>query len=263
MTSPPLILLGAQRSGTTALASVLDSAFDEAGGVFTINGRLPYLLRRWCTDEDLRGRHLRVDEILHALHRKPPYGRHSQRWLTATEDVLRTAARDVACGALPGTAEAGGAVALRARLVRQAYASASRFGDKYNEYLLELDDLAATVPDGHWVLLVRHPADVAASVLRWSGDRPWRPPTWRAALDKWAAWHEAWLRHPRAADPRQSTVVEYGRLCAGEDLKRLSAAIDLDLEHHAGMLRRGGGGDAPPLPPSVAAVWEAVLERRA
>jgi Sulfotransferase family len=139
----PLILLGAQRSGTTALAAVLDAAFDEVGGVFTINGKLPYLLHRWCTDADLRGRHLRVDELLHALRRRPPYGRNSARWLEVTERVLRAAARDVADGM------SCDAVTLRRRLVRDAYAGSTRFGDKYNEYLLELDNLAATMPDAH------------------------------------------------------------------------------------------------------------------
>lgn len=253
----PVILLGAQRSGTTALAAVLNAAFDEVGGVFTINGKLPYLLHRWCTDADVRGRHLRVDEVLHALHRRTPYGRHSAQWLQATERVLRAAARDVANGT------AGDAVALRRRVVRDAYSGGSRFGDKYNEYLLELDYLADTLPDAHWVLLLRNPADVACSMLRWDGDRPWRPDTWRAALDKWVCWHQPWLRHARTTDPGRCTVLEYGRVCAGEDLRRLSAAIGLDLEPHAGLLtERAGEPGLPPLPQRVASVWAQLLDRR-
>jgi hypothetical protein len=253
----PVILLGAQRSGTSALGAALDAAFDEVGGVFTINGKLPYLLHRWCTDADLRGRHLRSDEIGYALRRKPPYGRHSTQWLEATEKVLHAAAADVANGTVAD------AVALRRRLVRDAYAAGSRFGDKYNEYLLELDALADTVPDAHWVLLVRHPVDVARSTLRWTGDRPWRPGTWRAVMDKWVAWHEPWLRHPRATDPRRCTVLEYRRLCAGEDLRRLSAAIDLDLAPHAGLLsERGHEPDRSPLPERVAQTWRRLVDRR-
>ncbi|GGO60847.1 sulfotransferase [Nonomuraea cavernae] len=251
--SPPLILLGAQRSGTTALGAVLDAAFDAVGGVFTVNGKLPYLLHRWCTEEDVRARHLRADEMLHALRRRPPYGLRSERWLATVEGVLREAAADVAAGS------AVDAATLRRDLVRRAYAGATRFGEKYNEYLLELDRLAQTVPDAHWVLLVRHPAAVADSMLRWSGDRPWRPGTWEAALDKWAAWHEPWLRHERARDPARSTVVEYGRLCAGDDLDRLSTAVGLDLAPHAGLLAERPP-PAPPraLPPRVERIWQAL-----
>lgn len=255
--APPVILLGAQRSGTTALASVLDAAFDDAGGIFTINGRLPYLLSRWCTDEDVRGRHLRADEIVHALHRKPPYGRHSARWLDAVERVLRAAALEVADGAQRD------AVTLRRRLIQEAYAAGARFGDKYNEYLLDLDALADMVPDAYWVLLLRHPADAARSMLRWSGDRPWRPSNWQAALDKWVAWHEPWMAHTRTADPKRCIVLEYSQLCAGKDLRRLSEAVDLDLTPYADVLsERSGDSDKGPLPDSVAAMWSRLLDRR-
>ncbi|MFI9598022.1 sulfotransferase [Nonomuraea sp. NPDC052265] len=254
MTGPaPLILLGAQRSGTTALASVLEAAFDAAGGLFTINGKLPYVLHRWCTEADVRGRHLRVDEMLHALRRRPPYGRGSARWLATVEDVLRAAAAEVAAGAT------GDALALRRDLVRRAYAGASRYGEKYNEYLLELDRLAETVPDAHWVLLVRHPAAVAASTLRWSGDRPWRPDGWAAALDKWAAWHEPWLWH----DHPHRTVVEYGRLCAGADLRRLSQATGLDLAPYAGLIAERPPAEPPhALPAHVERLWQELLDQR-
>ena len=59
----PVILLGAQRSGTTALGSVLSAAFADTGSLFTNNGKLPYVLHRWCTDADLRGQHLRVESV--------------------------------------------------------------------------------------------------------------------------------------------------------------------------------------------------------
>ncbi len=253
----PLILLGAQRSGTTALAGVLDTAFEAVGGLFTINGKLPYVLHRWCTEEDVRARHLRVDEMLHALRRRPPYGRRGERWLATVESVLREAAAEVAAGST------GDAVALRRDLVRRAYAGATRFGEKYNEYLLELDRLAETVPDARWALLVRHPSAVAASMLRWSGDRPWRPRTREAALDKWAAWHEPWLRHERTRDPARCVVVEYGRLCGGEDLDRLSEAAGLELAPFAGLLTERPAPQMPDdLPPHVERIWHDLLERR-
>ncbi|MFH8337450.1 sulfotransferase [Streptomyces sp. AM6-12] len=253
----PVLLLGAQRSGTTALADVLDHAFADTGGMFTINGKLPYLLHRWCTQADVTGRHLRVDEILHALHRKPPYGRNSERWLENVDKVLRTAAAGVADGHVTDATE------LRRQLVREAYAGATRYGDKYNEYLLELDQLADTLPDAHWVLLVRHPAAAARSMLRWTGDRPWRPGTWQDALEKWAAWHRPWLAHPATRDPSRTTVVEYARVCAGEDLGRLSRAIGLDLLPYAQRLaERTGEAERERLPEHITRLWQTLLDLR-
>jgi len=254
---PPVVLLGAQRSGTTALADVLDRAFADVGGQFTINGKLPYLLHRWCTQADVRGRHLRVDEMLHALHRKPPYGRHSEQWLRTVEKLLRAAALDVADGRVTEASE------LRRRLVRDAYTDATRYGDKYNEYLLELDRLADTLPGAHWVLLIRHPAAAARSMLRWKGDRPWRPDNWRDALDKWAAWHQPWLEYGATRGTGRCTVVEYASVCAGPDLRRLSMAIDLDLSPYADLLaERTDAAEHEPLPDPVARLWQTLLELR-
>ncbi|MGN0116368.1 MAG: hypothetical protein ACI39M_02635, partial [Streptomyces albidoflavus] len=96
MTASPVILLGGQRCGTTALAYALNLAFDDHGGHFTVNGKLPYLLHRWLTREDLRHGHLRADEILHALDRRPPDGAGAARWRERVERSLRQAAREVA-----------------------------------------------------------------------------------------------------------------------------------------------------------------------
>ncbi|MER5891312.1 hypothetical protein ABT160_46550, partial [Streptomyces sp. NPDC001941] len=80
MTTSPVILLGAQRCGTTAFAYAMNLAFHDSGGHFTVNGKLPYLLHRWLTAQDLADRHLRADEILHALDRRPPDGAGVERW---------------------------------------------------------------------------------------------------------------------------------------------------------------------------------------
>ncbi|NBE92563.1 hypothetical protein FE391_09155 [Nonomuraea sp. KC401] len=256
MTKRPVILLGSQRSGTTALASILDRAFAEAGGQFTINGKLPYLLHRWCTPADLRGRHLRADEILHALRRRPPYGLSAERWLETTEQVLRAAAAEVADGKITDV------VALRRDVIRRSYGAAAFFGEKYNEYMLELDLVAESVPDAMWILLIRHPAQVARSVQRWAGDRPWRTSDHASALAKWVAWHEPWLENERAGRSEHSLVIEYGRLCAGPDLHRLSETLDLDLGRHAYDLRsHNDGGDVAALPQDVATTWYSLLDR--
>ncbi|GAA3171448.1 MULTISPECIES: sulfotransferase [Nonomuraea] len=249
---PPVLLFGAQRSGTTALATVLHGAFRAAGGIFTINGKLPYLLHRWCTQADVDGRHLRADEILHALDRKPPY-LPPDGWRERVETVVRAAAARVAEGAVTDAAE------LRRQIIAAGYAGATRWGEKYNEYLLELDALAAGAPGARWVLLIRHPAAVAESTLRWGGDRPWRPGRREGVLRKWVAWHEGWLRHPRSGD---CLVLEYDRLCRGPDLRRLAQVIGLDLAPYArDLVARPGPPDG--VPDDVERVWQALLDRRA
>ncbi|MFI9504930.1 sulfotransferase [Nocardia sp. NPDC052566] len=252
---PPLLLVGAQRSGTTALASVLDAAFDTVGGIFTINGKLAYLLQRWCTDADIRGRHFRADEILHALDRKQPYGTHSVTWRLRVERVLRTTAARVARG---GVADAG---ALRRSIIEECYAPASRYGEKYNEHLLELEALSPIFPDAHWLLLIRHPAAVAASMLRWRGDRPWRPVDRADALAKWADWHGPWLGLPWTADPTRCTVLDYDSLCRGDGLGRLSAAIDLNLAPFAAGLIEHQSTVDHSLPKDIGRVWNRLLDQ--
>jgi hypothetical protein len=249
-----LLLLGAQRSGTTALGLVLNAAFAETGGVFTVNGKLPYLLHRWCTQADLTGRHLRVDEILHALDRRAMLGRGSTQWRARVEQVLRRAATEVAAGTTRGAGE------LRRQIVTDTYSGANRWGEKYNEYLLELDQLDRTIPDGQWVLVVRHPAAVAASMLHWRGDRPWRPVDMTAALRKYVAWHEPWLEH---AGAERTVVVEYGRICSPGGLRSLSTAMGLDLApHQQELVERPTDSDVE-LPTDVERIWRALLERAA
>ncbi|MGK8509985.1 sulfotransferase [Nocardia asiatica] len=250
---PPVILIGAQRSGTTALASVLDVAFDKVGGIFTVNGKLPYILHRWVTAADLTARHLRVDEMIWALRRKPPFGTHSERWLATTENVLRAAAEAVSAG------EVTDPVRLRRNVLAGAYAGATRFGEKYNEYLLELDSLAESLPDAQWVLLIRNPEAVARSTLRWSGDRPWRPSDREAALAKWVAWHEPWLAHPRTANQRLCTVVEYSQLCAGGGLSRLGSRLDLDLAPYQELLTESSAPIGAALSAPVRDMWTRLL----
>ncbi|WP_084963704.1 sulfotransferase [Thermoactinospora rubra] len=249
----PLLLLGAQRSGTTALAHALSRAYAGAGGLFTVNGKLPYLLPRWCTEADLRGRHFRADEILHALARKPPGGEGSDRWLAHVEQVLRRVAAEVAQG------YGGAAPSLVARVIADSYAPWPLWGDKYNEYLMDLPALLAAVPSARLVLLVRHPEAVAESVLRWPGDRPWKPVTRPGAYAKWAAWHRGWLELAGGLAEERLMVVGYHALCAGKATRRLSEFTGLDLAPYLTGLRPSGRDDYE-TPDEVADVWRTLCE---
>ncbi|MBY8870653.1 sulfotransferase [Micromonospora sp. PLK6-60] len=219
----PLILLGCQRSGTTALAWALSEAYGAAGGHFTVNGKLPYLLDRWCRQDDVDARHLRADEILHALRRRPPGGAGVERWLCQVETSLRRAAADTAAG------RARDADELARRILAESYAGFPRWGDKYNEYLLHLPSLLRMLPRARLLLLVRHPTEVAESMLGWSGDRPWRPERPADAVAKWVAWHRQWPLACRTVPAHRRLVVDYHDLCAGAVDDLLSEFVEVDL----------------------------------
>ena len=221
----PLFLIGAQRSGTTALGHALSVAISEQhGGTFTVNGKLWYLLRRWLTADDLAGRHLRADEIIHALNRRPAQGSGASEWMTAAHGALATAARAVAEGRYRADSEG---VLTLARDVAGEASGGKVWGDKYNEYLLDLDFLAAVFPDARWIMLSRHPTEVAASMLSWTGNRPWNPQTAADAEHKWAAWNQRWLDKRGQLDPRRVLELDYADLCSGEAHEELAQFTDL------------------------------------
>lgn len=252
MTASPVILLGGQRCGTTALAYALNLAFDDHGGHFTVNGKLPYLLHRWLTREDLRHGHLRADEILHALDRRPPDGAGAARWRERVERSLREAARDVAEG------RAGDdPAALGRRILTESAGQLPHWGDKYNEYLLHLDHLDALLPDARYVMLVRHPEEAARSMLRWTGDRPWLPATREAALAKWTSWNSNWAALADRLPAGRKLVVEYQALCRGEETRRLSEFTGLDLAQYLSGLRprTAAAVEGTGLPAPTARLW--------
>jgi hypothetical protein len=222
----PVFLVGAQRSGTTALAFALSRAFDEAGGCFTVNGRLPYLLRRWWTEDDLRYQHLRADEVEHSLRRAPTAGVHTDAWLERAAIALRAGAGRAASRTVP---RAG--VAREIRLICEEAYGGGPWGDKYNEYLLDLPWLSQTFPTARWIFIVREPADVVASMLAWRHDKVWNPRRERDAAAKWASWNQRWLCFRGSLAPGAAFETGYRQLAA-DGGARLSDWLGLDVEAH-------------------------------
>jgi Sulfotransferase family len=223
--SSPVFLVGAQRSGTTALAFALAQAFAATGGCFTVNGKLPYLLRRWWTQEDLDRRHLRADEVEHGLRRVPVAGVDIAGWLDRSSTALRSSAARAAHG------EAAAEVEVEVRRICEETYGACLWGDKYNEYLLDLPWLARVFPTARWIFIAREPADVVASMLAWRREKAWNPREARAAAAKWAAWNERWLRFRASIEPGQVFETGYEQLI-DSDADGLSAWLGLDLAEH-------------------------------
>jgi hypothetical protein len=251
--SDPLLLVGPQRSGTTALGAVLATALEAHGGCFTVNGKLPYLLRRWWTDGDAAARHLRADDVAHALGRVTPLGDGSAEWLARAQDALRASARRAACSpAAPSvTAE------IR-RVCAEAYGPVP-WGDKYNEYLLDLPWLHAIFPDARWIFLVREPGESVASMLAWTRDKPWNPDGAVAAAAKWAEWTSRWLTFRDSVPARRRVELDYADLCAGRH-DALSELVGLDLSPFLDGFQRPARTRPPaPLSPDAQAVRDALV----
>jgi hypothetical protein len=259
VTSGPLFLVGAQRSGTTVLAHLLSSALaEQRGGTFTVNGKLWYVLRRWLEPADLAARHLRADEIRYALGRRSPGGVGATGWLARVDTALDGAAAQVAAGRYPATADA---VIELSRAVADEVAAGRPWGDKYNEYVLELEHLHAVFPSARWVMVSRHPAQVAASMLRWRGPRPWNPHSLADAEAKWCVWNARWLQFRDRLEVDSVVELDYDRLCAGPDLERLERFTELDLTAARTVLIARPAAAVGPLAPPTEAVWAALRRR--
>ncbi|MUN40937.1 sulfotransferase family protein [Actinomadura litoris] len=227
----PVLLVGAQRSGTTALGAAMARAAAAAGGCFTVNGKLPYLLRRWWTGPDVTAGHLRSDEVSHALRRVPPYGPGADAWLAGADAALLAGARRAASGRAAERVEDE-----VGRVCAEAYGlcgDGRPWGDKYNEYLLDLPWLHAVFPRARWVFLTREPAEAVASMLAWRHDKPWNPREVAAASAKWAYWTARWLAFRNAVPPERRCELDYGGLCddpSGARAEALSELLGADTE---------------------------------
>ena len=216
----PIVLVGPQRSGTTALGAALSKAVATLGGCFTVNGKLPYFLRRWWTTTDAEAQHLRSDEIAHELARIPVQGNGADEWLKRACEALLASARRASETKVSILHE-----------VRRVCAEAYRqepWGDKYNEYLLDLPWLDAMFPNARWVFLVREPGEAVASMLAWRHDKPWNPRETAAASAKWAYWTSRWLAFRDSVAPRRRIEIDYASLCEGHHSK-LSEFAGVDL----------------------------------
>lgn len=250
---PPLFVVGAQRSGTTVLAHAISAQYPvQRHGTFTVNGKLWYFVLRWLGIDDLAARHARADEISHALRRRPAEGTAAEPWLRRADSALHALAVRVARGGYP--VSKAGLLAAR-RDLAAAVAGDEPWGDKYNEYLLQLPALHATFPDARWLFLRRNPAEVVASMLAWTGNRPWNPGTVRDAEAKWVAWNRHWLAFRPALKQSQVLELDYADLCSGQAHRMVQDFTELDLAESLRNYQRRDG----PAPAAVSAetrrVW--------
>ncbi len=224
-TNGPAFVIGAQRSGTTALGHAVAAGFASAGFVFTVNARLPLLLLRWCTERDVRHRHFRSDQLYDALatYEKATY---PDGWLTRARRALDESAARIA----RGKPLADSAVAEAREICARTYGSAP-WGDKYNEYLLDLAALDSLFPDARWIFLARRPADSVRSMLTWTKSCAWHPRDVEDCSEKWAAWNEEWLAFRHRVPTARRVELDYDAICGG-DAGALSELLGIDMRPH-------------------------------
>jgi hypothetical protein len=248
--SASVFLVGCQRSGTTALASALNLAYASEGRVFTVNGKLPYLLDRWLRQSDVDARHLRDDEIRHALARRLPYGVGVSEWLDRAEAALTAAAQEIAAARTP----APDRNEIVRRIVARAYGGRTGWGDKYNEYLLDPGCLYPFRDTARVVLVVRDPAEVAASMLSWRPRRGWCPQTEPAAQAKWVAWHRQFLAHPLTAE-LPLLVVDYADMWRPPVLRQVEQFCQLETPVEPLRRTTPARTALPPATDEASALW--------
>jgi hypothetical protein len=198
----PVFLVGAQRSGTTALARCLSASAADGRGMFTVDGKLLYYLRRWWTDPT-GDRHARADEISHSLRRRRPTGVGIDDWLARADSALHASATRIAtCGV-------GTGVWQEIRAVCASAYGRGVWGDKYNEYLLDLPFIHRAFPDATWVFTVRDPRQVVASMISWRQVPCWNPCSVDACAYKWIAWNERWLQFRDSISPTRRVETEF------------------------------------------------------
>lgn len=195
--SGPLIVTGPQRTGSTLLGRILASGNDCA---FTVNGRLFSYLLQYLPQRSLRSRaeHFRVDEISWLLRRKPVLSPHPN----FVEAFGRHAPALIADLRERGLDRASLIGALARGIYGQWDSGARHWGDKSNEYVLDLDDLAEAFPGALYIFTDRDPQDAARSAMDAFRGRAWQPDSLPDALSKVQSWQmliRSFIdRHPQA-----------------------------------------------------------------
>lgn len=194
--SRPFFVLGAQRSGTTILS---DTLAENQSIFLTIEGKLLYYLITWVgRDPDPRpGWQIRLDEIAYSLKRKPISGIDA----VAVSEMIEHLETGFPVGRFLHATSRDIVRNIWFDIYKRLAHGKPVFGDKYSEYLLQIQEIIALFPDAKYIFIHRDPFDVAESAVRTFRDHSWAP-TLNIAFAKWAAWNQNWL------DARESIPIE-------------------------------------------------------
>jgi hypothetical protein len=223
--------VGSQRSGTTVFSELLGR---HPSLLLTVNGKMLYYLITWMWEDGKSAGHLhpRLDEIAYSLGRK---------WIGGISiDQLNQMKRTLLSELPPEVIHGKSAEAAIREVFLRVYAAANLenrlIGDKYNEYLLQLDKINAIFPECRFIFIHRDPFDVAESMIRRFGSRPWCPRSYDAALSKWTAWNMEWLRYRQRVTRCRYLEIEYADLIARPEETFNRAFEFLGIDQDTGVL---------------------------
>ena len=251
----PIILLGAQRSGTTALAYSLNNLFAQKNGQFTINDKIIYYLQRWLTDKDIENRHFRADEVVYSLKRVVPKGIPNENlWMEQISVILNKTSSLIA----DGTDIC--AIDFIRNIMSEIYGNYAVWGYKYNEDILNISYISTLFPKARFIILVRNPLDVANSILNWKKEKVWRPSSISENLRKWECWHQELISLINHWDKSKFIVLDYDKLCEGEYKKDLSSFLNMEIGNEFDNLKTKRDTvnfrDEDKIPTSTMKIWE-------
>lgn len=184
-----LLIVGAQRSGTTALGLLLAKHRDL---FITVHGKLLYYLILWIYHDfnTETTSHLRLDEVAYSLTRKQVLGVEPSVVL----EIERMLLTDCKPSRFYGLTKEQIISLIWTEVYTKLSSNKTILGDKYNEYLLQLNEIQQIFPDMHYIFIHRNHKDVAESMVRSFEGRPWVPETYEDAVIKWAQWNKKWLQ---------------------------------------------------------------------
>lgn len=248
----PVIVLGCQRSGTTLLASLLRDASNGGFGVEAGVIRLAFIwFLNLCRTPAAFG-NLRMVEFLHALRWGGQAGPTPERegWHDAASAVLTGYLGD---GRLKSWAREGRIEDFLACLCRDTHLygnpEARWWGDKYPQYLFQIDQIEQVFPRARFVFVYRHPHPVMESLyrLRNPRDRPGGGLRLDMAdcRDQWTQWNRTWFAARGAIAPGRRRELAFEALVADPagSLAGLERFLGLEIVGHPKVRRRLSGID--------------------
>lgn len=184
----PLFIIGAQRSGTTILSLMLSR---HSKVFLTVNGKILYYLIHWIyyDKSSYRQNHIRLDEIVYSLKRRPILG-IEDNILSSMLDIL---SNEFSISDFYDKAPKEIITYIWETTYKSVCNDAIIVGDKYNEYLLQLETLKQIYPFARYIFIYRNGKDAAESMVRQFNGRAYVPRNYEEAFTKWAQWNSCWL----------------------------------------------------------------------
>lgn len=223
----PLFIVGAQRSGSTIISLCLSK---HSKVFLTVHGKLLYYLIQWIyyNFSNEINYHLRLDEIAYSLKRRPILGIPPD----VTDSMVDRLSNDFNISLFAGM--------NKQEIIRtiwsEIYAHDSKgkfvIGDKYNEYLLMLEEVADVFPNARFIFIKRNFIDSSESMVRHFSSRAFSPQTYEEGVIKWLQWNKKWIDFSEKLDEKHKYMIRYEDMVLNpkNEMKKICDFLSLEPE---------------------------------